>query len=151
MLLTQINFLLFMLLNHVFLHLAVEVLDLLRLLHCLSLGRLFFGFHLSGISDQLLLELSFELFNLGLHCIPFASHRAYCGLLCLGLLRLLRLELLYFCLHRAQSRLMGICLLCQLRCQLLDLLRDLVFLRAKCLSSIVVVVKSILHLANLAD
>lgn len=100
-----------MLLNHVLLHLAVEVLNLLSLLHCLSLGRLFFGFHLGGVSNQLLLQLSFELFNLGIHCVLLAIHRAEGGLVRLGLLLLLRLELLDFRLHGAQCRLMDIRLL----------------------------------------
>ena len=55
--LPQICLLLLMLLLHVFLHLAVQVLDLLRLLHRLRLGGLLHGLKFRCVSGLLLGEL----------------------------------------------------------------------------------------------
>ena len=97
MALPHVRLLLLVLLNQIFLHLRVQVLDFLRLLLRFSPDCLFFGFLLRRAALLLLRKLGLELRNLGLASVPFGCKGCH-GSLMLSCLRLkLLLHLLSFC------------------------------------------------------
>ena len=71
MALPEVCLFLIVLLLHVFFHLTVEVLDLLCLLLCFSLGGLFHGLEFSCVRRLLLSELGLELLDFEAERVTF--------------------------------------------------------------------------------